>query len=64
MSARHTLPAERIDMGGYALIENAPLGHRNTLRVDARDHIFQVDLLGDKQTNHNLEFTGGLSIFF
>lgn len=36
MSTRHTLPAERIDMGGYALIENAPLGHRNTLRVDAR----------------------------
>jgi UDP-N-acetylmuramate dehydrogenase len=39
MSARHTLPAERIDMGGYALIENAPLGHRNTLRVDARAHV-------------------------
>jgi outer membrane beta-barrel protein len=34
------------------------------LRVDARDHIFDVDLLGESQTNHNLEFTGGLSIFF
>jgi UDP-N-acetylmuramate dehydrogenase len=28
--------AERVDMGGYTLIENAPLGARNTLRVDAR----------------------------
>lgn len=27
---------ERTDMGGYTLIENAPLGARNTLRVDAR----------------------------
>jgi len=28
--------AERIDMGGYTLIENASLANRNTLRVDAR----------------------------
>ncbi|GLQ89373.1 UDP-N-acetylenolpyruvoylglucosamine reductase [Dyella flagellata] len=28
--------AERVDMGGYTLIENASLLHRNTLRVDAR----------------------------
>ncbi len=34
------------------------------LRVDGRDHVFDVDLLGESQTNHNLEFTGGLSIFF
>ncbi|WP_425478700.1 UDP-N-acetylmuramate dehydrogenase [Dyella terrae] len=27
---------ERVDMGGYSLIENAPLGQRNTLRVNAR----------------------------
>lgn len=27
---------ERIDMGGYTLIENAGLGNRNTLRVNAR----------------------------
>ena len=33
-------------------------------RVDARDHIFDVDLLGESQTNHNLEFTAGVSIFF
>jgi len=27
---------ERVDMGGYTLIENASLANRNTLRVDAR----------------------------
>ncbi len=30
------MAAERIDMGGYTLIENAPLANRNTLRVQAR----------------------------
>ncbi len=30
------MQAERIDMGGYTLIENAPLTTRNTLRVAAR----------------------------
>lgn len=34
------------------------------LRVDARDHIFDLDLLGESQTNNNLEFTAGMSIFF
>lgn len=34
-SDRHTLPPDRTDMGGYTLIENAPLVHRNTLRVAA-----------------------------
>ena len=33
-------------------------------RVDARDHIFDIDILGESQTNHNLEFTAGVSIFF
>jgi outer membrane beta-barrel protein len=45
---------------GYRVLANDWLA----LRVDARDHIFEVDLLGDKQTNHNLEFTAGVSIFF
>lgn len=30
------MAVERVDMGGYTLIENAPLLTRNTLRVDAR----------------------------
>lgn len=45
---------------GYKVLANDWLA----LRIDARDHIFDVDLLGESQTNHNLEFTGGLSIFF
>lgn len=45
---------------GYRVLINDWL----SLRIDARDHVFDVDLLGQKQTNHNLEFTGGLSIFF
>lgn len=37
MPADHVaLPPQQIDMGGYVLIENAPLGQRNTLRVGAR----------------------------
>ena len=36
MSERTYLPAERVDMGGYTLIENASLATRNTLRVAAR----------------------------
>lgn len=45
---------------GYKVLMNDWLA----LRVDARDHIFTLDLLGESQTNHNLEFTGGLSVFF
>ncbi|MEY2151500.1 UDP-N-acetylmuramate dehydrogenase [Rhodanobacter sp. 115] len=30
------MPSERIDMGGYTLSDNAPLTHRNTLRVAAQ----------------------------
>jgi outer membrane beta-barrel protein len=45
---------------GYKVLANDWLA----IRVDARDHVFDVDLLGESQTNHNLEFTGGLSIFF
>jgi UDP-N-acetylmuramate dehydrogenase len=30
------MPSEAVDMGGYTLSDNAPLAHRNTLRVAAR----------------------------
>jgi outer membrane beta-barrel protein len=49
---------------------NAGLGYRLiatdwlALHVTVRDHIFETDLLGDKQTNHNIEFSGGLTLFF
>jgi outer membrane beta-barrel protein len=45
---------------GYKVLANDWLA----IRVDARDHIFDVDLLGESQSTHNLEFSGGLSIFF
>ncbi|MEE9492262.1 MAG: outer membrane beta-barrel domain-containing protein [Gammaproteobacteria bacterium] len=35
-----------------------------SLRLDARDYIFDIDLLGEKQTNHDLEFTAGVSLYF
>jgi len=34
------------------------------LQVDARDHIFSLDLLGKRQSTQNLEFTAGISAFF
>lgn len=49
---------------------NAGLGYRLVatdwlaLHVTVRDHMFDSDLLGSKDTYHNIEFTGGLSLFF
>ena len=34
------------------------------LHVDMRDHIFDIDLLGDTKTAHNLETHGGVTVFF
>lgn len=34
------------------------------LHLDVRDHVFNIDLLGDSKTAHNLEATAGLSLFF
>ena len=35
-----------------------------SLHFDARDHIFETDLLGELKTTNNLELHGGLTIFF
>jgi outer membrane beta-barrel protein len=35
-----------------------------TLRLDFRDHLFDIDLLGDEKTVHNLEGTFGFTFFF
>ena len=35
-----------------------------SLQVDVRDHVFTLDLLGTRKSTQNLEFTGGLSVFF
>ena len=45
---------------GYRVLVNDWLA----LRADARDHVFDVDLLGESNTTHNFEFTGGISVFF
>jgi outer membrane beta-barrel protein len=34
------------------------------LHLDFRDHIFDSDLLGSDKTTHNLEGTGGVTVFF
>ncbi len=49
---------------------NAGVGYRLAatdwlaLHVTVRNHMFDSDLLGSKDTYHNIEFTGGLSLFF
>lgn len=35
-----------------------------SLQVDMRDHIFSLDLLGQRQSTQNLELTGGFAYFF
>ena len=35
-----------------------------TLHIDFRDHLFDIDLLGEEKTAHNLEGTIGLTVFF
>lgn len=34
------------------------------VHIDVRDHIYQIDLLGEEKTAHNLEAHGGFTIFF
>lgn len=40
------------------------LGERGTLRVDLRDHVFSLDLLGSNQSTHNLETSVGFGWHF
>ena len=35
-----------------------------TLRMDFRDHLYDIDILGDEKTVHNLEGTFGITFFF
>jgi outer membrane beta-barrel protein len=35
-----------------------------TLRLDFRDHLYDIDILGDEKTVHNLEGTLGFTVFF
>ncbi len=45
---------------GYRLVTTDWLA----LHLDARDHMFNSDLLGEEKTTHNLEFHAGLTLFF
>jgi outer membrane beta-barrel protein len=45
---------------GYRLL----LSDWLALHLDARDHMFETDLLGLTKTTHNIELHGGLTIFF
>jgi len=45
---------------GYQIL----MSDRVLLRLDVRDHVFSLDLLGQSQTNNNLEVSGGISYFF
>ncbi len=45
---------------GYRLLATDWLA----LHADVRDHVFSSDLLGTSKTTHNLEFTGGMTVFF
>jgi len=45
---------------GYQLTLNDWLA----LRLDVKDHIFQVDLLGYQKTTHNLETALGVTFYF
>ncbi len=45
---------------GYRLLINDWL----TLHLNARDHLFESDLLGENKTTHNFELSGSLTFFF
>jgi outer membrane beta-barrel protein len=35
-----------------------------SLQIDMRDHIFSLDVLGQRRSTQNLEFSGGVTFFF
>ena len=49
---------------------NAGFGYRLAatdwlaFHASVRDHVFSSDLLGERETYHNVEFSGGISLFF
>ena len=45
---------------GYRVIVNDFLA----IHADVRDHLFDIDLLGEEKTTHNIEYNFGFTIFF
>jgi outer membrane beta-barrel protein len=37
---------------------------RTAIQVDVRDHVFSIDLLGQRDSTHNLELTTGFTFYF
>lgn len=37
---------------------------RTAIQVDMRDHLYSLDILGKRQSTHNLELTAGFTFFF
>lgn len=35
-----------------------------SLRVDIRDHLFDIDVIGEDKTTHNIAIAGGVTVFF
>jgi len=35
-----------------------------TLHLDFRDHLYDIDVIGEEKTAHNLEATLGIAFFF
>ncbi len=46
-------------LGGRLLLTD-----RAAVQFDIRDHVFSLDLLGRRQSTHNLELTGGFTYYF
>jgi len=46
-------------LGGRLLLTD-----RAAVQFDMRDHVFSLDLLGKRQSTHNLELTGGFTFYF
>lgn len=40
------------------------LADRAGIHLELRDHVFSIDLLGPRQTTHNIELTGGFAWYF
>jgi outer membrane beta-barrel protein len=40
------------------------LGDRSALRLDVRDHVYSLDLLGKRESTQNLEVSAGFSLYF
>ena len=34
------------------------------MHVEVKDHIFDIDILGEDKTTHNLNYTLGVTVFF